>query len=296
MYDVLCIGDTCCDMIFADLGKIPDPGKEEYCRELYIKAGGAANTAMGLSRLGKKVLLATALGRDILGDAVYEFMSHTGLDMSAVKRMDGMKTSVSAVLSVGYERSFASYSGAGMAFFTQEEIGYLISRTRHVHTYVGYCMMFPIISLCKQYGCSLSLDTSWCDQSVEDVRDILSGCDIFKPNETEAMQLTAKATCDEALKELARYCPLPVITLGGAGAAAYTGGKRYHAKCARPVDVRDTTGAGDIFLAGFIYGFLEGWDIQKTLGFACASGTLSVTYYGSVDDSYTLENVLALAD
>jgi sugar/nucleoside kinase (ribokinase family) len=56
-------------------------------------------------------------------------------------------------------------------------------------------------------------------------------------------------------------------------------------------EVKDATGAGDLYSAGFIYGYLNGWDVEKTAKFASASGSLAVTFYGGVDESYTLERV-----
>ena len=52
MFDVLCISDCCCDLIFKGLARVPAPGTEEYCQNLYMKAGGGANTPMGLAKLG----------------------------------------------------------------------------------------------------------------------------------------------------------------------------------------------------------------------------------------------------
>ncbi len=66
-FDVLCVAETCCDIIFGGLERMPVPGGEEYCREFAVKAGGGSNTAMGLARLGLHTRLLTQLGRDALG-------------------------------------------------------------------------------------------------------------------------------------------------------------------------------------------------------------------------------------
>lgn len=58
------------------------------------------------------------------------------------------------------------------------------------------------------------------------------------------------------------------------------------------VSVFDTTGAGDLYGAGFIYGYLKGWSMEKTLKFASASGNLAVTFYGGMDESYSLDKVM----
>jgi sugar/nucleoside kinase (ribokinase family) len=63
-------------------------------------------------------------------------------------------------------------------------------------------------------------------------------------------------------------------TLGSGGVLAWDG-QKFHSACAYRVPVVDTTGAGDIFHAGFIYGLLQGWPLQRQLDFACAAAALN---------------------
>jgi sulfofructose kinase len=75
-------------------------------------------------------------------------------------------------------------------------------------------------------------------------------------------------------------CQLTAATLGEEGVLAWDG-KQFHyaaAFCIQPVD---TTGAGDIFHAGFIYGLLQGWPLQRQLDFACAAAALNCTAIGA---------------
>lgn len=61
-------------------------------------------------------------------------------------------------------------------------------------------------------------------------------------------------------------------------------------------EMLDTTGAGDLYCSGFVYGYLNAWDIEKTTRFASASGSLAVTFYGGVDEAYTRERVMQFYD
>jgi sulfofructose kinase len=75
-------------------------------------------------------------------------------------------------------------------------------------------------------------------------------------------------------------CRLTAATLGPDGVLAFDG-ERFCYRPAYSVPVVDTTGAGDIFHAGFIYGFLQGWPLARTLDFACAAAALNCTGVGA---------------
>jgi sugar/nucleoside kinase (ribokinase family) len=69
-------------------------------------------------------------------------------------------------------------------------------------------------------------------------------------------------------------CLLTAATLGPEGVVAWDG-RRFHHRPAYRVDVVDTTGAGDIFHAGFIYGLLQGWSLERQLDFSCAAAAMN---------------------
>jgi sulfofructose kinase len=73
---------------------------------------------------------------------------------------------------------------------------------------------------------------------------------------------------------------LAAATLGHDGVLSWDG-KRFHHAPAYRVPVTDTTGAGDIFHAGFIYGLLQGWPLERQLDFACAAAALNCTAVGA---------------
>jgi len=78
-----------------------------------------------------------------------------------------------------------------------------------------------------------------------------------------------------------RYgCRLTAATLGQDGVLAWDG-KQFHYASAFQIEAVDTTGAGDIFHAGFIYALLQGWPLQKQLDFACAAAALNCTAVGA---------------
>ncbi len=290
-FDVLCIAETCCDIIFGGLEKMPVPGGEEYCREFAVKAGGGSNTAMGLARLGLHTRLLTQLGRDALGESVYRFIEETGVDMAAVRYEEGIETGVSAVLSVPGERGFASYGGSRFQI-PEELLESQIRQCRHVHTYLGYCMAFPIGELCERYGKTLSLDVAGGDTaSLEQAPPFLSRSAVITPNDAEACRLTGAGSVEEALRILSGYCENVVVTCGEKGCEAFSRGRRFHAGPVKAPSVKDATGAGDLFCAGYLYGYLKGWDPQRRMEYANRAGALAVSYIGGIGEAFTKENV-----
>jgi sulfofructose kinase len=85
-------------------------------------------------------------------------------------------------------------------------------------------------------------------------------------------------------------CRLTAATLGPEGVLAWDGQKFHHA-CAFQVPVVDTTGAGDIFHAGFIYALLQGWSLQRQLDFACAAAALNCTANGARGGIRTVDEI-----
>jgi len=107
----------------------------------------------------------------------------------------------------------------------------------------------------------------------------------------------AEPDLEEALRQMHhRYgCLLTAATLGADGVVAWDG-KQFHYASAFCVPVVDTTGAGDIFHAGFIYGMLQEWPLQRQLDFACAAAALNcvaVGARGGIESIESIENLMA---
>jgi sugar/nucleoside kinase (ribokinase family) len=108
-------------------------------------------------------------------------------------------------------------------------------------------------------------------------------------------RLMAEDDLRTALRKMRdRYgCKLTAATLGPDGVLAWDG-EQFHFGAAYRVPVVDTTGAGDIFHAGFIYGLLQGWAMQRQLDFACAAAAMNCTAEGARGGIATVEAIEAL--
>ena len=103
--------------------------------------------------------------------------------------------------------------------------------------------------------------------------------DIIFANQDEARVFTGKST-DEALKEIAQLCSVAVVKLGPRGAIARRGDETAAAS-AIDVPCVDTTGCGDHFNAGFIYGLMHEWPLQQCLHFGCYMGACIIQSVGA---------------
>jgi sugar/nucleoside kinase (ribokinase family) len=108
--------------------------------------------------------------------------------------------------------------------------------------------------------------------------------------------LTGESDQERALRKLRRrHDGLLVVTLGAAGAMALDG-DRVHRVPAYEVEVVDTTGSGDVFRGGFIYGLVHGWPVERTLRFANAAAAASCTRLGAINGAPGAEETQRLVD
>jgi sugar/nucleoside kinase (ribokinase family) len=128
-----------------------------------------------------------------------------------------------------------------------------------------------------------------------EIWDVIAQADILFVNETEAQQLTQTKDSQAALSQLSERASCAVIKLGANGAIGCWQGETVHAP-AFPVQVLDTTGAGDSFDAGFIHGWLAGKSLSDCLTMGNACGALSAQHAGGTagqPDALILERYVA---
>jgi len=120
------------------------------------------------------------------------------------------------------------------------------------------------------------------DDNYPGVDELLNNIDFLIVSRDLPVRLTGKPNLRSALRELKRRfgCRLTAATLGADGVLAWDGEQFHHAPAFR-VPVVDTTGAGDIFHAGFIYGLLQGWPLPRSLDFSCAAAAINCMAEGA---------------
>ena len=300
-FDVLVVGSPCVDLVFSGLPHWPVLGQEIYVSHFALSAGAIFNVTATLSRLGLRVGLLCEVGNDLFSRYILDEIEHAGISRELIFVRDYPLRSVSICLPYQGERGFVSYADAsrdgigpaGEQLSAEQHTGGevaahgfaldMLARLEHVTweaaTLYLYPKMRPVLELLKRRSQPIFLDAGWSPGTLtrSDFVELARMGDYFMPNQAEAALITGQQDPAAALNALARLGPVPIVKQGAEGVLAYYQGKLVHCP-AWPVEhVADTTGAGDAFDAGFIYGTLQGYPFLDALRCGTICGGLSTT-------------------
>lgn len=287
-WDVFIYGDINMDIIIPGIGEFPLPGQEKVVDEMdTCIGGGAALTAMGLGRLGINTVFRSRVGNDCYGNFIREELIKNKIDCSLLEVSKVNKTGISLSFTNEKDRCFLTARGTNLELNLKEITRGDIRNTAHIHMtgYDGrknhgqYGQTLKMIH--EEGGTTVSFDVGWDDTGewYAGVLELIPYIDVLFMNETEVLHYTRQETVEEAMEVIRSKCRIAVIKMGGKGAAAITKDSTCMVD-SFPVKAVDTTGAGDSFNAGFIYGFLKRASMKQCLQYANACGALSVTAYG----------------
>ena len=242
--------------------------KSQHLDKEMASGGSAANTIHGLARLGIETAFIGTIGDDETGS-----FFKNDLEKSKIKPLLKISKTPSGIantlISKDGERTFGTFLGAAIELsgndlkLNQFE-GYDFL---HVEGYLvqNHELLETILKLAKQAGLKISLDMASFNV-VEDNLDFLKimtdkYVDIVFANEEEAKAFTGQEP-EEALETLAQQCEIAVVKIGKKGSMIKTGGKRFDVEALKTTAV-DTTGAGDLYAAGFLYGVINHLGMEK---------------------------------
>lgn len=301
-FDTVAIGDLNADLILA--GDVtPVFGQvEKVVDDATLTMGGSTSIfACGAARLGLRVAFIGKVGRDPIGDFLLDTLIARGVDIAGVRRDKSLKTGLTTVLSRGVDRAMLTYLGA-LGSLTYADIDQaIVAQARHLHMGSYYMLdaLRPdtprLFAEAKSHGLSVSLDTNYdpSEQWAGGIEATLAHVDIFLPNETELNAIARHASWQRALTQLGERVPTVALKRGADGAAVQRSEERVEVRPV-PVAVVDTTGAGDSFNAGFVYGHLAGWSLKRTLAFAVACGSASTQAAGGIESQPAVEEAMQL--
>ena len=309
-FDILVAGEINPDLILS--GDVaPEFGQVEKLVDSATLTIGSSSAifACGAARLGLKVAFIGVCGDDVFGRFMLDEMSKRNVDVShIIIRKDG-QTGLSVILNNQSDRAILTHSGLIAELRASDIPDDLLRQSKHLHvaSYFLQTKLQPdlpnLFSRAHSLGLTTSLDTNY-DPSEQwfGFDELLSVTDIFLPNQTEALSITKASDIESASERLAQKTKLAAIKLGADGAVACSRillpqgeglGIRGIVRAASiPVNVVDTVGAGDSFDAGFMYGYLNQWDLEKSLRLACVCGALSTQQAGGTNGQPTLEEAM----
>lgn len=295
-YDVLVLGEINADLILGD-GATPVFGQAEtLVDDATLTLGGSGVIfACGCARLGLSVAYCGVVGDDMFGRFMLDSMQARGVDPAGVIVDPQRKTGLSVILNDSGDRAILTHLGSINSLTAQAVDRSLLARTSHVHVssyFLQYALqpeLPQLLAEAQERGSTVSIDTNWDPEEAwnHGLAQALAHTDIFLPNANEAMAIARETELESAEVKLVQSVSTVVVKLGADGARCRRGATTLHDP-GFPVDVVDTTGAGDSFDAGFIYGHVRGWSLSDSLALACACGALSTRAPGGTDAQPTL--------
>jgi sugar/nucleoside kinase (ribokinase family) len=309
--EIVCIGIAVADILAVPVARYPEPGEVEVVDRMILHSGGCAvNTAIAASKLGAKSGVVARVGDDTFGAFVRQQLHDSRVDTQGLT-IDPETPSSSTMVLVAPDgqRSFIHNRGANSTL-TLETIDFgILERPRHVH--IGGALLMPgldgeptatLLRMAEERSKITSIDTAWgeSDDWMELLAPSLPHCDYLFCSAEEGARLTGKDDpYDVADAILDRQAGAVVVKLGSRGCIVKTSSRsKFPDQCfawpALSVDVMDTCGAGDCFVAGFLVGLLSGRDVTDCATLANAAGALSVTKLGSTAAIGSLEELETL--
>lgn len=300
-FDILVTGSPCVDLVFSGLPHWPILGQEMYVSDFAISVGAIFNTAASLSRLGLRVGLLCELGNDLFSRYMLEEIERAGISRDLIFLRDYPLRAVSVCLPYKGERGFISFADpdrdsagpAGELLPSEQHTGSeatahgfaqdMLAALEHVSCEAAFLYVYPkmrpVLEILSRRETTIFLDAGWSLNTLTDscLAELARHGHYFMPNHAEAKLITGKQHPEEAARALAQIGPTAIIKTGANGVIACRNEELVHCP-ALPVErVVDTTGAGDAFNAGFIYGTFQGYSLLDALRCGTICGSLSTT-------------------
>lgn len=301
-YDLLVVGEINPDLVLRGSDVVPHFGQAEKMVDAADLTIGSSSAIMACAaaRLGLRTAFVGLVGDDVFGRFMVDAMTEREIDMRSCIVDDTLDTGMSVILSQGDDRAILTHLGAISALRADQVDRALLREARHLHV-GGYFLLdalrpslAELFREARDEGLSTSLDTNWDprDRWDDELPSVLSHTDVLLPNAEEARRIGRRSSLDDAIDALGAVVPTVAVKLGAAGGRAARDG-RHAAAPSLQIEVVDTTGAGDTFDAGFLYGYLNAWTLEDSVRLACACGSLSTRAAGGTSAQPTLDEARA---
>lgn len=300
--DVLTVGELLIDMISTEYG---DNFESNTYKRFF--GGSPANIAMNVNKLGINSIVASAVGRDSLGNFLINQVQASGIDTSCIQQVD---YSTSMVLVTKSKKTPVPifYRAADYHMTYTNEIEQAIKNSNIVHFSCWPISRQPVrntieavIETARENDTLVCFDPNYHsmiwekgEDGVGYVKSIIRKADIVKPSEDDAERLFGKDTYENQIEKfLMLGAKLVIMTLGSEGAIASDGQETVKINTMAS-EIVDTTGAGDAFWSGFYTAVIKGYTIREALKLGFAVSAYKLKYMGAVVELPKLETIKAM--
>ena len=307
-HDVICIGNAIMDILGAveetflvdhavEKGgmNLIDEARADYLttaleQSEMLAGGSAANTAYGIAKLGSKCGFVGQVKKDVIGDDFISDIEAGGVSYLGTQPETGPATACSIILvTPDTARSMNTFLGSTLHLSDAHLGDELSANIIYLEGYLfdapaGEAIFKRVVEVAQNCGAklALSLSDSWCvERHFDAMRSFVRDhADIIFSNEEEFAALMG-GTSDEQITELLTEVDEVIITCGSKGANCYS--KTEHAfAAAQPIgEVVDTTGAGDLFAAGYLYARTNNMSLQARADIASRCAGEVICHFGA---------------
>jgi ribokinase len=295
---ILFAGDANIDFQMTGLSSLPQVDKEILCTGFAAAIGGSTTIcAAAYATLGGSASFCGLLGDDQNGRLMEKMLQDAGVGLDLLRFTGAQSTGVTVNLVHGSTRTQVTYPGTLTTVDETDVLLRAMGGFSHIHLSGVYPLsrflprIGTVLRRARDAGLTSSLDTQWDqEQTWLHLSDWLPILTYFFVNEEESLSITKKDDIESAWAELASRTACPLIKLGASG--VYAGGRRHPSFA---VEVRDTTGAGDTFAAGFLFAAKEkSMPFDDSVRFGCAAAALCCTFTGGVSKELRQDRVIRL--
>lgn len=308
---VLSVGLAFCDIPLSPVpGNILEVDNSRIEMPVSHTGGDALTVAVVLSKLGIETSLIGRIGKDVNGQFIEKELMKNAVDTNGLIVDENYGTAVSYILiEESGERHILVNRGANDGLTGRDVPDEAIKEADLVFFGSALAMqrmtddeVADIFKRAHKYGkitamdASIAIETS-AERNLDLIEKSLRETDIFIPSYEEAAFFTGKTDVEEMLEVFGRYSlKLLGIKLGHKGCVLTDFKERIWLSVYPDVKVVDTTGAGDCFMAGFLCGYLHGWDLRKTGEFASAVSAHGIAASGASTGIPDFKTVLKYAE
>ncbi|MGC9223430.1 MAG: carbohydrate kinase family protein [Terracidiphilus sp.] len=277
--------------------QFPERGsKLEYRSATVMPGGQVATTVVACQTWGLRTRYVGKLGDDDAGRLHEEAFRRCGVDARLIKVPGGVSPQSLILVDAGGERTILCRRDEQMTLRPEEVRREWVVNARLLHL-DGHDTAAATLaaSWARKAGIPVVADL---DDTYSGVEDLVANVDYLIVSKDFACRLMDDTNLERALRGmLTRYRNrLSAATLGEDGVLAWNGKELVHAAAYR-VPVVDTTGAGDIFRAGFIYALMRQWPLDRQLDFSCAAAAMNCMAQGArggIKTVAAIENLMAI--
>ena len=284
--DVVVLGGAAVDLV-AQVESLPQRDSLALAYSYAKFSGGsAANVAVGIARLGRRVGFVGKLGDDENGRMLLEAFEQEGVDtLGVIVETDRPTATCFIGVDKLGDRIIFGLPGASLIEDTEELDRSYLRNSQALYIGPSYANVAAVAAVAaREQGVSVfyAPGSGWGPDGLAHLCPVLEQSDVLLVSHTEATELTGLTSQAETLHVLSRTGPPVVVeTLGAQGTIVLAHGHIIKVSSFATPHVQDTTGAGDAFAAGLIVGFLESLDWEGATRMGCAAAALKIRHIGA---------------